>query len=218
MASAGENGKIIVWNWPARRAVGAVEPRDPNQPLYHVFAIPSADPLLLVNEAAGPSVISLATARRLSPGDPIPESLRSWLATNPKVRPTAPPRFPEPATGTGAGWQPVWAGGGGSLLAARSALTQSSARSIAITLDHRHRAPAPMAWRPTPDAGRGARLETLSGASRHVFGARQACHRAALNAVGKNRGKRNCAAADWRGMLRGLQWTFDLATQSARLP
>jgi hypothetical protein len=138
MASAGENGKIIVWNWPARRAVGAVEPRDPNQPLYHVFAIPSADPLLLVNEAAGPSVISLATARRLSPGDPIPESLRSWLATNPKVR------FPHGAAPAslslqleqGAGWRPVWARRGARITIGppRSAPTQSSrARSIAIT-------------------------------------------------------------------------------------
>ena len=55
-----ENGKILVWHWATRRPLAVVEPRDPKQPLYYFFEIPTTQPLLFVSEAAGPSVTSSA--------------------------------------------------------------------------------------------------------------------------------------------------------------
>ena len=228
MASAGENGKIIVWNWPARRAVGAVEPRDPNQPLYHVFSIPSADPLLLVNEAAGPSVISLETARRLSPGDPIPESLRSWLTTNSKVR------FPHGAAPASlslqldqGGWLAAGLGkeGGADHYWAASFLADAI-EPRATYRNHRYVITATALSADGTLAASADVLgevhvwDTLSGASRHVFRSLgRPVYRAALDAAGKRLalGSEPHAAADWaRNRFADLQWTFDLATRAVR--
>ena len=86
LASAGENGKILLWNWPARRVVGSVPPSDSAHPIYDAFDFPTAEPLLLVHEAGGSSVISVPDARRLQPGSPVPEALRRWLVSTNQVQ------------------------------------------------------------------------------------------------------------------------------------
>lgn len=86
LASAGENGRILLWDWPARRVIGSVPPASASQPLYHAFNFPTAAPLLLVHEAGGSSVISATEARRLRPGSAVPEVLRRWLVSVPQVR------------------------------------------------------------------------------------------------------------------------------------
>lgn len=78
LASAGDNGRILFWQWSTRAIVGSALPRDPGQPLYQGFLFAVRDPLLSVYEVGGPSVISVPEGKRLAPADCSAESLRRF--------------------------------------------------------------------------------------------------------------------------------------------
>ncbi|NUQ62260.1 MAG: caspase family protein [Pirellulales bacterium] len=79
LASAGSNGKVLLWQWGTRRVLATVEPSQKDQPLYYYFGFPTAEPFLLVQESKGPSIIGVPAGKRLVPGDPIPDALRRWF-------------------------------------------------------------------------------------------------------------------------------------------
>lgn len=85
LASAGENGKILLWDWPSRRIAATVPPRDPNQPIYFFFEFPTEEPLLMANDVSGLAVISALQGQRLPPGSPIPDALRNWISLGPRM-------------------------------------------------------------------------------------------------------------------------------------
>lgn len=86
LASAGSNGKILLWQWASRRVLATVEPSQKDQPLYYYFGFPTAEPFLLVQEARGPSVIAVPAGKRLVPGDPIPDALRRWFGARARAK------------------------------------------------------------------------------------------------------------------------------------
>lgn len=89
LASAGENGVIQLWDWPARKPLGKINPSQVDQPLYSYFDFPTAAPILLIGSALGPELYSVPDGRRLGPKDNIPAPIRQWFAAVPAAK------FPE---------------------------------------------------------------------------------------------------------------------------
>lgn len=86
LASAGENGTILLWDWPARKPLGKIAPSQIDQPLYSYFDFPTAASILLIGSASGPELYSVPEGRRLGPQDNIPAPIRQWFAAVPAAQ------------------------------------------------------------------------------------------------------------------------------------
>lgn len=84
LASAGDNGKVTLWRWPARRPTASIEPRDGKQPLYYVFEFPSPD-VMVTLDAQGPRLTSAPLGRDIGPGSSLPAEVKLWRKTMPSV-------------------------------------------------------------------------------------------------------------------------------------
>lgn len=80
LASAGENGKIFLWDWPARKHVGTIEPEQADQPIYDVLMFPLPAPVLFVVGYKGPAFYSVPQGRKLSQNE-LPREASAWLGS-----------------------------------------------------------------------------------------------------------------------------------------
>jgi len=225
LASAGENGKVLIWNWPTRRLLGTIAPRDPHQPLYYFFDVPGRQPLLLVNEASGSSLISLESARRLQPGDSLPETVRRWLAMNPQVE------FPyggSPASLSIRLDQGAWLAGGsgkkGGVDQYWVAFYRAESRRPAVVYEGHAYVVTATALNSRGTLAASADVlgevhvwETAGGTARHIFrSVGRPVYRAALDVAAKTLAFGNSPhdASTWnRNHFGELQSTFHLATR-----
>jgi WD40 repeat protein len=80
LASSGDNGNILLWQWKTRQRIATIPPPDPDQPVYDYLQFPTAEPYLVVGQASGPAVFAVPEGTRLGPQSDVPANLRAWLA------------------------------------------------------------------------------------------------------------------------------------------
>ncbi len=79
MASNDSDGEILLWDWPAKKILRRIPPRNPGQPIIDVLEFAGADPYLLTVDYEGPHVYQVPEGKELSANDRMPPKLLGWL-------------------------------------------------------------------------------------------------------------------------------------------
>ncbi len=79
LVSADANGQILVWDWPVRRIVKRIPPRNPDAPIVDKLTFSLDGRTLLTVESDGPHLYSIPDGRPRRAQDPLPAELRNWV-------------------------------------------------------------------------------------------------------------------------------------------